>query len=141
MFFLLRKYSRLPLLGSFFRLLYRLYNIAYGASIPLSVHIDISNHFPHGIHGVFISKNAVIGNENTIYQQVTIGANQATEHPKYGSPTIADNCLIGAGAKVIGNINVAQNVFIGANAVVTNDLEADITVVVLTKKIKRASGK
>ena len=53
---------------------------------------------PHGLHGVYISRYAVIGPGCRIYQNVTIGE----VHQK--APTIGANCLIGAGAVVIGSI-------------------------------------
>ena len=46
-----------------------------------------------------------------------------------GGPTIGDNCLIGVGAKIIGNITIGNNVKIGANAVVFEDVPDDATVV------------
>ena len=48
---------------------------------------------------------------------------------RYGAPTIGDNVLIGAGAKIIGNITIGNNVKIGANACVTVDIPDNSTVV------------
>lgn len=53
---------------------------------------------PHGIKGIFISDKSVIGENATIYQQVTIGVNQ----PNGGAPVIGNHVFIGAGAKIIG---------------------------------------
>ena len=46
-----------------------------------------------------------------------------------GAPTIGNNCLIGAGAKIIGNVHVGNNVRIGANAIVVDDVPDNCTVV------------
>lgn len=58
---------------------------------------------PHGLYGILISHNAVIGEHCTIYHQVTIGEGRG------GAPTIGDNVLIGAGAKLIGGIHIGNN--------------------------------
>lgn len=112
MFFSLRILSKKPVIGLLFSYFYRAYNLLYGASIPLGVDIPNSTRFPHGIHGIFISKNAVIGERITIYQQVTIGSNQTKGHKMFGAPKIGDDCLIGVGAKIIGNIIVGEHRFI-----------------------------
>lgn len=62
-----------------------------------------------------------------IYQQVTIGSNDLQNFG--GAPTIGNNCLIGAGAKIIGNVHVGNNVRIGANAIVVDDVPDNCTVV------------
>ena len=46
-----------------------------------------------------------------------------------GAPTIGNNCLIGAGAKIIGNVRIGNNVRIGANAIVVDDIPDNCTVV------------
>lgn len=78
---------------------------------------------PHGLHGVFISRYARIGENCRIYQNVTIG------EVNRQAPVIGDNCLIGAGAVIIGNIKIGNNVKIGAGAVVEKDVPDDCTVV------------
>lgn len=79
--------------------------------------------FPHGLQGIFISKFAEVGENCWIYQNVTIGEVNGK------APTIGDNCLIGAGAVVIGDIRVGNNVKIGAGAVVNKDVPDGCTVV------------
>jgi serine O-acetyltransferase len=88
--------------------------------------------FPHGIFGIFISGDAEIGRNCVIFQQVTIGSNTLNGSKTNGSPTIGDNCYIGAGAKIIGKIKIGNNVRIGANCVVVTDIP-DNSVVVLDK--------
>lgn len=82
---------------------------------------------PH-LNGIFIHQNAVIGENCTIFHQVTIGAN---EHRKefWLAPKIGDSCYIGVGAKIIGGITIGDNVRIGANAVVTQNVAENMTVV------------
>ena len=93
----------------------------YGAGIPILPDI---NRFatPHGFYGIFISQRAKVGEGCVIYQQVTIILGG-------GAPTIGNNCLIGAGAKIIGNVHVGNNVRIGANAIVVDDVPDNCTVV------------
>ena len=91
------------------------------SSIPVSVNIDGTPFFPHGPVGVFISKNARIGKNAVIFQQVTIGSN-TIPGSNVGAPIIGDNCYIGAGAKIIGGITIGNNCRIGANACVYSDL-------------------
>lgn len=86
---------------------------------------------PHGLNRIHISENAVIGSNCIIFQQVTIGSNTLKGSPHYGSPNIGDNVLIGAGAKIIGNVFIGNNCRIGANCVVVKDMPPN-TVAVLS---------
>lgn len=78
---------------------------------------------PHGLHGIFISRYARIGAGCRIYQNVTIG------EVDHRAPQIGDNCLIGAGAVLVGGIKIGCNVKIGAGAVVSRDVPDHCTVV------------
>ncbi|MBY8044192.1 hypothetical protein KW486_17155 [Vibrio fluvialis] len=129
LFFFLRRNSKRKFVGAIFRKLYRLYCLLYSSSIPLNVNIPCSTNFPHGIHGVFISMNAQIGENCTIYHQVTIGSILDSKHVKFGAPVIKNNCFIGVGAKIIGNIIINSDVKIGANCVVVKDVCEKSTVV------------
>lgn len=84
---------------------------------------------PHGLHGIYISRYAVIGAGCRIYQNVTIGE---VDHK---APTIGDNCLIGAGAVLVGGIRVGDGAKIGAGAVVSTDIPAGCTVVAQPPRI------
>lgn len=84
---------------------------------------------PHGLRGIFISHNAQIGKNARIYHHVTIGEGTG------GAPVIGDNVLIGAGAKIIGNIVIGNNVRIGAGCVVTCDVPDNCTVVMNKPRI------
>lgn len=86
--------------------------------------------FPHRLHGIFISANAEFGSGCVIFHHVTVGSNTLNDSSGNGSPIIGDNCYIGAGAKIIGNVIVGNNVRIGANCVVVKDVP-DYAVVVL----------
>lgn len=86
---------------------------------------------PHGLHGVFISRYAVIGSNCRIYQNVTIGEVNGR------APVIGDGCLIGAGAVLVGGIRVGCDVKIGAGAVVSTDISDHCTVVSQPPRILR----
>lgn len=102
--------------------------------IPFTNDIKGPINFLHGVYGIFISGGAKIGENCTIYHQVTIGSNMLIDSKGFGYPTIGDNCLIGAGAKIIGNVKIGNNCRIGANAVVSVDLP-DNTIIVLSKPV------
>ena len=91
-----------------------------GAQIGTGVFID------HG-SGVVIGETAVVGNDVTIYQGVTLGGTAL--EPVKRHPTIGDRVIIGSGAKVLGNITIGSDTRIGANAVVTKSVK-DHSVVV-----------
>lgn len=78
---------------------------------------------PHGLHGIFISRYAQIGEGCCIYQNVTIG------EVNRKAPVIGDGCLIGAGAVIVGDVTVGSHVKIGAGAVVSTDIPDGCTVV------------
>ena len=89
---------------------------------------SIGNRFfiDHG-EGVVIGETAIIGDDVLIYQQVTLGGT-GNEHGKR-HPTIGNGVIIGAGAKVLGNIKIGDNVRIGAGSVVIEDVPEHSTVV------------
>lgn len=107
----------------------------FGSGLPITAKIGKNITFPHGLYGVFISKDAIIGNNCTIYHQVTIGRNDIKGSKRYGAPIIGDNVYIGCGAKIIGNVKIGNNVKIGANCVVTNDLPDNCTCVLGENRI------
>lgn len=130
-FFKLRKqYSKSKCFKIITKLRYNNLIFKYNSFIPLNIVVDESTKFPHGINGIFISNKAVIGKNNVIFHQVTIGSNTLKDTKNPGAPVIGDNCYIGAGAKIIGGIKIGNNVRIGANAVVTKDIPDNSTVVI-----------
>lgn len=102
--------------------------LKYNSYIPVGTKIGKNIIFPH-FYGIFISSGATIGNDCVIFQNVTIGSNSLTETEHRGAPHIGNSCYIGAGASIIGGINIGNNVRVGANCVVTQDIPDNATVV------------
>lgn len=98
-----------------------------GAKIGEDVFID------HGM-GVVIGETAEVGNNVTMYHGVTLGGLGGDKDAKR-HPTIGDNVIIGAGAKVLGPIVIGEGAKIGANAVVLKDLPAYATAVGIPARI------
>lgn len=111
------KFIRKLLLFLCFRCAHR-----HGGYIGADAVIKSRPSLPHGLHGVFISRYAKIGANCRIYQNVTVGE----VHKK--APVIGDNVLIGAGAVLIGDIQIGNRVKIGAGAVVRVSVPDDCTV-------------
>ena len=91
-----------------------------GAKIGKRLFID------HGM-GIVIGETVEIGDDCTIYHGVTLGGTGKDKHKRH--PTVGNNVMIGAGAKIIGAINIGDNVKIGAGAVVLKDIEPGTTAV------------
>ncbi len=96
-----------------------------GATIGKRFFID------HGL-GVVIGETAEIGNNVTLYQGVTLGGTSLESGKRH--PTLGNNVIIGAGAKVLGDINLGDGVRVGSNAVVINDVLPNVTVVGIPAK-------
>ena len=88
--------------------------------------------------GVVIGETAEIGNRCLLYQGVTLGGT-GKEHGKR-HPTLAENVVVGAGAKVLGAITIGANTRIGAGSVVVRDVESDSTVVGIPGRVIHQSG-
>ena len=71
---------------------------------------------PHGLNGIIVSHNAVVGKNCRIFQQVTIGEGRG------GAPKIGDDVLLGAGCKIIGGIHIGNHVKVAAGCVVMQDV-------------------
>ncbi|MCI7084866.1 serine O-acetyltransferase [bacterium] len=102
-----------------------------GAQIGKGLFID------HGM-GVVIGETTVIGDNCTIYQNVTLGGT-GKEHGKR-HPTLGNNVLVGAGAKVLGPFKVGDNARIAAGAVVLNEVPANSTAVGVPARIVKVNG-
>ena len=102
-----------------------------GAQIGRGVFID------HGM-GVVIGETSQIGNRCLLYQGVTLGGT-GKDHGKR-HPTLEENVVVGAGAKVLGAITVGTNTRIGAGSVVVRNVEADSTVVGIPGRVVHQSG-
>jgi serine O-acetyltransferase len=103
-----------------------------GAKIGRRLFID------HGM-GVVIGETAIVADDVTLYQGVTLGGT-GKEHGKR-HPTILDNVVIGGGAKVLGNITIGRNCRIGAGSVVLRNVPDDSTVVGVPGHIILREGK
>ena len=103
-----------------------------GARIGRCLFID------HGM-GVVIGETAVIGNNVTLYQGVTLGGTGKERGKRH--PNINDNVVIGAGAKILGNITIGENSYIGANAVVIQNTPPHSTVVGVPGHVTKQDGK
>lgn len=102
-----------------------------GAQIAGGVFID------HG-SGVVIGETAEIGTNVIIYQGVTLGGTGKDKGKRH--PTIGNNVMISAGAKVLGPFKVGDNAKIGAGSVVLSEVPANATVVGIPGKVVRLNG-
>jgi serine O-acetyltransferase len=88
--------------------------------------------------GVVIGETAEIGNDCTLYHGVTLGG--TTWHKVKRHPTLGNNVLVGAGAKILGAITLGDNVRVGANSVVNKDVPPCCTVVGIPGRIIQSKG-
>ncbi len=102
-----------------------------GAKIGKCLFID------HGM-GVVIGETAEIGDYCTIYHGVTLGGTGKDKGKRH--PTVGNNVLISAGAKILGPMKIGDNAKIGANAVVLREVETDTTVVGVPGRAVKRSG-
>ena len=107
----------------------------FNAFIPLSASFESRPVLPHGISGIHISHGARLGRNCVIFQQVTIGSNALPGSRLRGSPAIGDDCYIGCGAAIIGNVRIGNRVRIGANCVVVEDIPDNSTVVMQKPRV------
>lgn len=103
-----------------------------GATIGKRLVID------HG-HGVVIGETAEIGDDVLIYQGVTLGGTGKDAGKRH--PTIGNNVMISAGAKVLGPLTVGDNSRIAAGAVVLDNVPANSTVVGVPARVVKQDGK
>ncbi len=103
-----------------------------GAEIGKGLFID------HGT-GVVIGETSVIGDNVTMFQGSTLGGTGKQKGKRH--PTIGSNVVIGAGAKILGNIQIGDSVSVGANAVVIQDVPPNSTVVGVPGRVARREGK
>lgn len=89
----------------------------------------------HGM-GVVIGETALIGDDCTLYHGVTLGGISWKKGKRH--PTLANGVIVGAGAKILGSINIGENVRIGSNAVVIKSVLANATVTGIPGRIKKS---
>lgn len=97
-----------------------------GASIGARFFID------HGA-GVVVGETAIIGDDVTLYHGVTLGGTSWNKGKRH--PTLGNGVMVGAGAKILGNISVGDNSRVGANSVVVEDVPSGCTVVGIPGKV------
>ena len=106
-----------------------------GATVGRRFFID------HGM-GVVIGETAEIGDDVTLYHGVTLGGTSWQEGKRH--PTLGNGVVVGAGAKILGPINIGDNAKIGSNAVVVKDVPAGATAAGIPARIlddaKKAKG-
>lgn len=103
-----------------------------GATIGKGLFID------HG-HGVIIGETTIIGDNVTLYQGVTLGGTGKEQGKRH--PTIGDNVMISAGAKVLGSFTVGENSKIGAGSVVLSEVPPNSTVVGVPGRVVKRDNK
>jgi len=103
-----------------------------GAQIGKGLFID------HGM-GVVIGETAIVGNNVTLFQGVTLGGTGKEQGKRH--PTLGNNIVVGAGAKVLGNITIGDNSYIGANAVILRDVPPNSTIVGVPGRVTKQDGK
>lgn len=102
-----------------------------GATIGKRFFID------HGA-GVVIGETSEIGDDVTMYHGVTLGGTTWNKEKRH--PTLGNNVLVGAGAKILGAISLGNNVRVGANSVVTKDVPPCCTVIGIPGRIIQSKG-
>lgn len=102
-----------------------------GATIGKGVFID------HGM-GVVVGETAIIGDGVLIYQGVTLGGTGKQKGKRH--PTLGNNVVVGAGAKVLGNIEVGHDTRIGAGSVLLRSVPSDCTVVGVPGRVVYQAG-
>ena len=99
-------------------IVYKYYSIIlkfiYGAFIPYKASLGKNINFVHSFHGIFISQNAIIGNNCIILHHTTIGSNNGI------APIIGNNVFIGCNSTIIGKTKIGSNSKVGAGSVIVN---------------------
>tara|TARA_B100001750_G_C15082773_1_gene386718 strand:+ start:52 stop:594 length:543 start_codon:yes stop_codon:yes gene_type:complete len=120
---------KLKLFARFFSHLGRFFTgieIHPGATIGSNFFID------HGM-GIVIGETTIIKNNVTLYQGVTLGGVKSVKDKRH--PTLEENVIVGAGAKILGPITIGKNSKVGANSVVTKNVPPNTTVIGIPGRI------
>ncbi len=108
------------------RLFSHLTRIVTGIEIHPAAIIGRRLFIDHG-QGIVIGETTIIGDDVLLYQQVTLGGTGKEKGKRH--PTLGNNVIVGAGAKVLGNITIGDNVRVGAGSVVVQNVPENSTVV------------
>ncbi len=106
-----------------------------GVEIHPAARIGPGFFIDHGM-GVVIGETTVIGSDVTLYQGVSLGGT-GKERGQKRHPTLGDHVLVGAGAKVLGNVTIGEGVRVGSNAVVLRSIPPHSTVVGIPGRVVR----
>lgn len=106
------------LLFLFIKYYYRRLCFKTGIQLNFGTKIGGGIHFAH-FSCIVTNRKSIIGENCTIYQGVTLGT---TPNAKGGAPCLGDNCIVWAGAKILGAVTIGNFAEVGANAVVTHDI-------------------
>ncbi len=120
------------------RLIMTMARMASGIEIHPSATIGKGLFIDHGV-GVVIGETAVVGDYVTLFQGVTLGGTGKERGKRH--PTIGHHVVIGAGAKVLGDITVGHHALIGSNAVVIRSVPDDSTVVGVPGRLAKAKDR
>lgn len=105
-------------------LIYRYMRFMYSCVIPYTCEIAPTVNFPHNALGVVINSSSRIGENCTIYQNVTIGNRNSSK-----GPVLEDGVFVGANATILGDITIGKNAKIGGAALVVKNVAPNTTVV------------
>lgn len=119
-----------------YKFLYKLIQIVTGIELPCEANVGRNFTIDH-FGGIIVSGYATFGDNCRIRNGVTVGLRRVDEKV---APTIGSNVDIGAGAKLLGPINVGNNVVIGANAVVIHDVPSNSIAVGVPATVKPRSN-
>lgn len=116
-----------------------------GIEIHPGAHIGRRLFIDHGM-GIVIGETAVIGDDVTLYHDVTLGGiapsiNARAQVDRKRHPTLADDVIVGSGAQILGPITVGRGARVGANAVVVKDVPACVTVIGIPARIVEAKDR
>lgn len=110
--------------------------LLFNSYIPVSAKIGRGSIFAYGAIGVVVHADAEVGSDCVLGQGITIGAAEGYVTSEVNKcPVIGDNCYIGAGAKIIGDIKIGDNCQVGASAVVLKDMPANSIVVGIPARV------
>lgn len=122
---------KLPSVGKIFGLINF---VLFGLEIAARCEIGPGLYFPH-TQGTVIGANK-IGDNVTIYHNVTFGAREIDlDYSILSRPSVGDNVIVGAGAKILGPVMIGNGARVGANAVVVEDVPPGATVVGIPARI------
>lgn len=128
--------KRTGVLGKIGRLLDCVEHLMFANSVSAKATIGTGTKFFHRGLGCVVHPKAIIGENCTIFQNVTLGSKWSDGVNEGGGPTVGNNVMIGAGAVILGSVSIGDNAVIGANAVVICDVPENSVAAGVPAKIK-----